>query len=450
MTTTEPAPAPAPAVTKTDKRFHMAWFTSFVPPEFRSPFSGGGNPKWLNGQDHIEFVQQLERACFDFVMLEDSSMVSDIYGGTAEAALAQGGYAPKGDPLLLASALAAETSHIGVISTLSSTFYPPWLLARSVSTLDHLSRGRAGWNCVTSSENLAAQNFGMDALPPHDERYERAEEFVDVVKQLWDSWEDDAFVMDAENEVYVDHTKVNPIHFVGKYHKSRGPLNLMRPPQGNPVICQAGGSPAGKRFAASSADVLLSIPKGGKEGMKAYRDAVRLEAEKIGRDPDEIKVMFVVAPTLAETDRAAQAMRELSPEQLEAKIKHQMITWSNTMEIDFSVFDLDQPLPEDASTNGHQSTLSTFRTFAAGRTLREALAEYRTEALPLVGSPATVAEQMEEAMDYVGGDGFLIMGPTTRRYIAEITDGLVPALQRRGLMRTEYTHDHLKDNLREF
>lgn len=429
--------------------FHLAWFKSFTPHDWRSTWSGPEERDWMTGDSHVDFLQALERARFDFLMLEDSLMVSDTYAGTAEASLAQGGYAPKGDPALLASMLLSETSRIGVIATMSSTFVPPWLLARTSATIDHLSGGRFGWNCVTSSENRAAQNFGMDALPPHDERYERAAEYVDLVTRLWDSWEPDALVMDEETGTYVDHTKVHPIHFEGRWHRSRGPLNLMRPPQGRPVICQAGGSPAGKAFAAAHADVLLSLPKGLPD-MKRYRDDIRELAEQAGRDPDDIKVLFIISPILADTDEEARELQAMMNANVDAKIKAQMVNWSATMEIDFSRFDLDQPLPEDASTNGHQSTLATFRRFANGRTLREAFTAYRTEAIEVVGSPATAADTLAEAMEFTGGDGFLVMGPTNRRYVHAITDGLVPELQRRGLVRTEYAGAHLRDHLREF
>jgi len=434
-------------VTRTPKPFHLGWFKSFGPADWMGPWAGDGDPDFLSGASHLELARALERACFDFLMLEDSSMVSDVFGGSAQASLAMGAYAPKGDPLPLASLLTGQTRDLGVVATLSSTFYPPWLLARAVATLDHLSGGRAGWNCVTSSENLAARNYGMAELPPHDERYDRADEFVRLVKELWTSWEPDALTMDAERGVYVDHSKVHPVHFEGKYHRSRGPLNLMRPPQGTPVICQAGGSPRGRRFAAAHADIIIALPKGLEE-MRAYRAEIRRHALDAGRDPDEIKVMYIVAPLLADTDAQARRLRDETP--VDPRIRAQMINWSGTMEIDFSQFDLDAPLPEDAQTNGHQSTLATFRRFAGDRTLREALSAYRTEAIDLTGSPDTVAQRMGEAIEFVGGDGFLIMGLFNRRYLAAITDGLVPALQRRGLTRTTYTGGTLRENLRAF
>jgi alkanesulfonate monooxygenase SsuD/methylene tetrahydromethanopterin reductase-like flavin-dependent oxidoreductase (luciferase family) len=160
----------------------------------------------MNGEFYIDMARSLERAGFDYMMFEDSSMVSDGYAGTSEVDLKYALYAPKGDPVPLIGMVAQATKHIGLVATMSTSFYPPFLLARTMSTLDHLTRGRVGWNIVTSSEDRAAQNYGMDKLFEHDLRYERADEFVDLVTQLWDSWEADALVMDAERGVYVDHT----------------------------------------------------------------------------------------------------------------------------------------------------------------------------------------------------------------------------------------------------
>jgi len=432
--------------------FHLGWFGSFVPPAWNVPFEGTerSHRDWLDGDFYVDFARQLERARFDVLLLEDSSMVSDTYEGSSRATLARGGWAPKGDPMALAPLLTEATEHLGISVTCSTSFYPPYLLARSMSTADHLSGGRIGWNVVTSSEDRAAQNFGMDALPPHDERYERAEEYVDLVEQLWNSWEPDALVMDRESNTYVDHTKVHTIDFRGKYHASRGPLNTLPMPQGKPLISQAGGSPRGRDFAARSADLVMALPKG-VEAMKEYRDDIRARARKHGRNPDDVKVMYIVSPILGATQEEAQARADRKREAIKADPTGQLIGWSGSMEIDFSQFDLDEPLPATARTNGHQSTLDTFRKFAGDRTLRQAVEAYRTEALELVGTPDSVADQMGEALEFVGGDGFMIwMQPPTRQYVAEIVDGLVPALQRRGLVRTEYSSTRLRDNLLEF
>jgi FMN-dependent oxidoreductase (nitrilotriacetate monooxygenase family) len=434
----------------TSKPFHMAWFGSFTPPSWQSSYDGTDAGSFLDGKFYVQMTKDLERAGFDYILYEDSAMVSDTFGGTPEATLRRGAWAPKGDPMVLAPRLARATKHIGISITASTSFYPPWLLARAMATLDHMSHGRIGWNVVTSSEDRAAQNFGMDALPPHDERYDRAEEYVDLVTQLWDSWAPDAVVMDRETNTYVDHTKVHPIDFRGKFHSSRGPLNLPPGPQGRPVLTQAGGSDRGREFAARTAESILALPKG-VPAMKAYRDDVRARMVANGRDPDSCKIMFIVSPILGETMEEAEAINQRMKAATRANPIGQLIGWSATMEIDFSTFDLDKPLPDDTSTNGHQSTLANFRKWADGRTLRDACAEYRTETVELIGTVDSVAAQMDEIMQEVGGDGFLIhRQPHGRKYINEIVDGLAPALQRRGVMRTGYDYPTFRENLLAF
>ena len=291
----------------------------------------------------------------------------------------------------------------------------------------------------------------MDKLYPHDERYDRADEFVDVVTQLWDSWEPDALVMDAETGHYVDHTKVHPINFSGEFFKVRGPLNTLRSPQGRPVFCQAGGSPRGRDFAARHADTIIASAQG-VEAMKAFRDDIRSRMVTYGRKPDDCKVLFVVNPLIGATDEDAYLQKERmqSPEMLRRRAEAALGHLSALTENDFSSFDLDKPIP-DVSTNGHRSTLSDFiKMGTGGKTLGEVAANWTIESVPLVGSPDTIAALMDEAMQEVGGDGFLISGPTTRRFIGEVTEGLVPALQKRGLTRTSYTYEHFRDNLMEF
>jgi long-chain alkane monooxygenase len=273
------------------------------------------------------------------------------------------------------------------------------------------------------------------------------------VCRLFDSWDADAVVMDRESGIYADHTKVRPINFEGRYFKCRGPLNTVRSPQGKPVFVQAGGSPRGRAFAARHADSIIAVANG-ISGMKQYRDDVRQHAVSFGRDADHAKVLFLVYPILAETDEEAQAKyrRMISSP---AFIERSLAGISSITDIDFSKFDLDQPLPP-LTTNGEQGSLDKFAQWGSGKTLRQ-LAMERFEAvepeLEFIGSPDTVAERMGLVMEAVGGDGFLISTPfqrTSRRFITEVTEGLVPALQRRGLARTAYTGSTLRDVLREF
>jgi long-chain alkane monooxygenase len=431
-------------------KFHLGWFMNFTPDEWNEPFSAGGSP-W-SGEFYMDMARALERACFDYIMIEDTLMVSDAYGGTMEAYLKHALMAPKHDPSPLAAVMSMVTSRLGVVATMSTSFYPPFMLARLCSTLDHIAKGRFGWNIVTSGEDGSARNFGMDKLTEHDLRYDIADEYLEVVCRLWDSWEPDAVVRDRERGVYADFSKVHTIDFEGKYFKSRGPLNTVRSPQGRPAFVQAGGSPRGREFAAKTADSIIATSTG-VEGMKAYRDDVRARAEAHGRDPDDIKVLFLISPILAETEYEARAKQERMNTS-DVFIEQALAGISSVTDIDFSRFSLDEPLP-DLQTNGERGSLDKFAQAGSGKTLRQLVIEAGgvADSVELVGTPDQVAEKMGEVAEAVGGDGFLISSPAmrnNRRYITEIADGLVPALQRRGLTRTQYTQEHLRDTLTEF
>ena len=435
-----------------ERRFHLGWFMNFTPDEWRAPFGQGGEP-W-DGQFYVEMAKTLERACFDYMMIEDKLMVSEAYGGSAEGGLRSGMMAPKHDAVPLAVAMGMATSRIGVVATMSTLGYPPFLMARLSSTIDSLTKGRFGWNVVTSAEDLAAQNFGLEKLPSRELRYEMADEYMEVMGKLFGSWDADAVVMDRPAGVYVDHTKVRPIHHVGKFFKVRGPLNTVRSPQGRPVYVQAGASPRGRHFAAKHADSIVSVASGVAD-MKAFRNDVRARAAALGRNPNDIKIMFCVTPMVGETEQDA---RDKQQRMLESPnfIDDMLASISAITEIDFAQFDLDKPLPERLLTNGEQGSLDKFQNWGSGKTLRELVvggSDGLVSSVELIGTPDQVAARMGEVMEEVGGDGFLICTPVlrvNRRYIIEIADGLVPALQRRGLTRSHYSHAMLKDNLKEF
>jgi FMN-dependent oxidoreductase (nitrilotriacetate monooxygenase family) len=433
-------------------RFHLAFIMNFTPDEWQGPFGSGGLP-W-DGAFYLDMARSLERACFDYIIIEDKLMVPDSYGGSSEAALRHAMEVPKHDPAPLATAMGMVTSQLGVVATLSTLSYPPFLLARLCSTIDSLTGGRFGWNIVNSAEDLAAQNFGYDKLLAHELRYERADEYVNLVRQLFDSWDADAVVLDRDRGIYVDHTKVRPINFEGRFFKCRGPLNTVPSPQHRPVFVQAGASPRGRKFAARHADSIIAIANG-VEGMKSFRDDVRAHAAEFGRNPDDVKVLFCVTPSLGETEREARDKHErmISSPQF---IKDILIQTSAITEIDFSKFNLDEALPRNLKTNGEQGSLDKFQQWGSGKTLRELASDSAgglVSSVELIGTPDQVAQRMGEVMEEVGGDGFLITTPllrVSRRYIVEITDGLVPALQRRGLTRKVYGHKLLRDNLLEF
>jgi len=436
------------------KKFHLGWFMNFTPPDWETDWASPDVRNWPTGDFYVDMARNLERACFDYIMIEDTVMVADAYGGTMEGSLKNSVFAPKQDPVPLAVLLAAKTKKLGVVATMSTSFYPPYLLARLCSTVDSIAEGRFGWNIVGSAEDRAAQNFGMDALAEHDDRYAIADEYFEVVNKLWDSWAADAVVMDRETHTYADYTKVHTIDFEGKYFKSRGPLNTVPSPQHRPTFVQAGASPRGRAFASRAADSIIAVGTG-VEGMKEYRDDIRARMTEIGRNPDDCKLLFVVSPTVAATESEA---RETVARMLETPgyVEKALVGISSNTEIDFSTFPLDEPLPEGLTTNGERGSLEHFMRGDGSpgpKTLRQLVMERTKRGLELVGTPEQVARKMGEAMEEVGGDGFLIAKPgwdLNRQYISSITDGLVPELQRQGLTRTEYTKSTLRETLREF
>jgi FMN-dependent oxidoreductase (nitrilotriacetate monooxygenase family) len=425
--------------------FHLGWFlgNSYGVHGWNQEWGGADAEDWTQPDLHIDLARALERACFDYLLLEDSLFVPDNYGGSMDFYLARALRAPKNDPLPLVPLLAQATTHLGIVPTISTSFYPPFLLARLIATLDLMSKGRVGCNFVTSTSERAAQNFGLEAHLEHDLRYEMAEEFVDLVIRLWESWEPDAIVQDRTSGVFVDHRKVHTIDFKGRFFASRGPLNTARPAQGRPVLVQAGGSPQGRAFAARHMDSVIVAVSTIAE-MKEFRGDMRRRLVAEGRDPGSCKILYVVAPTLGETNEEARARSDRRQAQREQSPAVTLAMMGSLTDIDFSTFDLDTPIGE-LTTNGQQGTLKRF--LAQGRTLREIAANYRYGYEDLVGTPEHVAGAMAEVMQEVGGDGFVFTGPLTRRYVAEITDGVVPILQRRGLARTAYAHRHFRDNL---
>lgn len=430
-------------------RFHMGWFMNFTAIEWAGDFTPTDDV-W-SGDFYVDMARSLERAGFDYMLIEDTLMVPDAYGESYDNYLRLAMMVPKHDPVPLAAIMLAATRRLGVVATMSTSFYPPFMLARLAATVDHIGRGRFGWNIVTSGEDSAAQNFGMDRLTEHDLRYDIADEYVDLVTKLWDSWEPDALIADRATATYIRPGSVDSIDFEGTYFRSRGPINTVRPPHGRPVFVQAGGSPKGREFAAKWADSIVAIANG-PEGMKSYRDDVRARAEAQGRDPDEIKVLFVVSPVIAETTAEAEAKKQRNRDS-DRNIELTLALVSSITDIDFAEYPLDEPLPANMTTNGEQGSLDKFVQAGSGKTLRELARDGLADSVHLVGTPDDVAEKMGEIMEEVGGDGFLFTNganPMNRRYISEITEGLVPALRRRGLTRTTYEHEGFRDNLRAF
>ncbi|PRY11187.1 NtaA/DmoA family FMN-dependent monooxygenase [Kineococcus rhizosphaerae] len=425
---------------------HLGWFatTGFGVYGWNQPWSGN-QPQDLGKPGlFVDMATTLERAGFDYIMLEDSSVLPDVFRGTFESSVKRG-VQVRFDPLPLVPLMAAATRHIGIVATVATSFYPPFLAARLFQTLDHVTGGRVGMNLVTASADGAAQNYGMDKHIQHDLRYEMADEWVEVCRKLWASWEPDALVLDPESGVFADHTKIHTVDHVGEHYRSRGPLNLPMGPQGGPVLCQAGASPAGRAFGARHADTIIAAQTG-IEAMRDYKLDITKRLVDNGRGADDAKVLFLVNPILGDTDDEALAKRDRLRETQRANVDGVLAAMSYFTSTDFSQFDVDAPLPDLSGNNGHQGTVADM--VRSGKTLREIVTNHRTtESVELCGTPDTVAERMGEIMEEVGGDGFLIAAPVTRKNLTEIGDGLAPALRRRGLLRTEYPHRTFRENL---
>lgn len=285
------------------------------------------------------------------MMFEDKLSIPCIYGGSHDVHLKHAlGTVPKGDSVPLAEMIAGATSRIGLVVTMSTLGYPPFLLARLTSTIDSLSEGRFGWNIVTSAEDSAAQNFGLDVLPPRDERYARADEYLDLVKQLWRSWDPDAIVCGRERAVYADGRKVRTIDFEGRWYKCRGPLNTAPSPQVVPTLVQARGSSTGRDFTARHSYAIVA-PAGSVEDMKAFRDEIGARARAHRRNPDETKLLYLVTPTLGETEDDARRRFDALVEG-DQFVERKLAAVSAITGIDLSVYDWDAPLPGRLICNG--------------------------------------------------------------------------------------------------
>jgi FMN-dependent oxidoreductase (nitrilotriacetate monooxygenase family) len=438
----------------TGKPFHLAWFLQGSSAQaWGEEWTGHVGTSWMVPELFLDLARILERACFDYVLIEDSSYIGESYGGSPAIYLENAIAVPRQDPSVVAALMTQATSRIGIVPTFATYSHHPYLLARMIASLDQVSRGRIGWNAVTGSSDFAAMNYGLPGLAEHDSRYDMADEYMAAVRALWDSWEPGAIVADRARGVFIDPEKVHHVNFEGRWYKSRGPLNSGPCPQGQPVIAQAGGSPRGRAFAAKHADTIVAHAKG-IGGMKSYRDDVRRHMVAQGRDPDSCKVLFMIAPILGETEELAQEHKRRRAAHAAAQIKQRLAFFGKLISVDFSGFDLDKPIAGiDITTNGHQLNLEQFKRMAGNRTLRETMADYNATSLSveLVGTPDSVAGRMGEIMEEVGGDGYLFsLQNVSRRTLAEIEDGLVPALQDRGLVRKAYAFEQFRDNLLEF
>ena len=398
----------------------------------------------FNFAHYKRFVRTLERGRFDAFFMADHLAVMNM----PMNALKRSATVTSFDPLTLLPALAVVTEHLGLIATASTTYNEPYHVARKFASLDHISGGRAGWNVVTSANPREAMNFGREEHVEYGERYRRAREFFDVVTGLWDSWADDAFVRDVEAGVYFDPEKMHVLDHKGPELSVRGPLNVARPIQGWPVIVQAGASEAGRQLAAETAEVIFSGPNNLEDAQRFYAD-VKGRMRALGRSPEHLKVLpgaFVVTG-----DTAAEARAKKTRLDSLVHPDSGIATLSVQLGHDVSGLDLDGPLPEIPESNASKSSRQKLIHMARrdNLTVRQ-LAQYvggSFGVLELIGTPAMIADQMEEWLVTEGCDGFNIMFPYLPGGLDDFVDKVVPELQRRELFRREYEGTTLRENL---
>ncbi len=393
---------------------------------------------------HIRhFAQRLEAAKFDAFFMADHLAVLNL----PPAALQRSHTVTSFEPFTLLSALAGATERIGLVATASTTFDEPYHIARRFASLDHLSGGRAAWNIVTTSNPDAALNFGFDSQMEHDARYDRAQEFFEVVTGLWDSFADDAFVRDVASGIYVDLDRMHVLDHKGPSLSVRGPLNIARPVQGWPVIVQAGSSEAGRQFAAEVAEVIFGA-EGSLEGGKRFYADIKRRMRAAGRNPDHLKILPAAFVVVGETVEEAKARRE----HLDSLVHYDsgIGSLNGMLDYDVSGFDPDGPLPEIPETNASKSQRQRVLDLAQREnlTIRQLAQKAGSYAgLAFVGTPQTIADEMEQWLVEEGSDGFNVMFPWLPGGFDDFVDKVVPELQRRGIFRTEYEGRTLRDHL---
>ncbi|MGW4715028.1 LLM class flavin-dependent oxidoreductase [Nocardia sp. NPDC004260] len=389
---------------------------------------------------YVELARTAERGKLDSIFFADSPVLMGDPGRRPSGKL---------EPTVILTAVAVQTSRIGLIATASTSYNDPYNLARRFSSVDWVSNGRVGWNIVTTAGADAARNFGLDDTPDHQLRYEKAAEFVDVATKLWDSWDDDAIVADKSLGIHADASKVRKIGHHGEFFKVDGPLNVPRSPQGYPVLVQAGSSEDGKNFAARYAEAVFTAQQTLEDGKAFYTD-LKQRAVALGRDPETIKILPGIVPVIGDTEEQARELdaeleRLISPEyarrQLAAHFK-----------LPIEQLDLDSELPEDLPTEdeiqGAKSRFTLIVNLARRErlTLRQLIGRlgggrgHRTFA----GTPEQVADTIEHWFREGAADGFNIMPAVLPSGLERFVDQVVPILQQRGLFRTEYTETTLR------
>lgn len=413
---------------------------------WRHPETDNGflDPEWY---EHLARV--LEKGCFDCLFFADVLGIYDYYNKSFVTTIGKGGALSLLDPLPILAMMARVTRHIGLGATLSTTFHNPYQIARTLATLDVLSRGRMAWNVVTSASHLEAQNFGFEQIPGREERYGRADEVLEACIKLWESWDEDAIVADKEAGRFADPHKLHYVHYRGRWIRTRGPLTVPRSPQTHPVIMQAGSSGPGKAFAAKWAEMIFTLQHTA-DDMRRFRTEMRGALEACGRNPDDCAILPSVDPIIGETESIAREKQEFVNGLVDPELG--MALMSSHIGTDLSRFPVDQPVVDLQLEEGSRGSFDVILqgTKAQGLTLGEAARRFATSELApqIVGTPEQVADQLEAMFTGGACDGFILTPTVSPGTWEQFARSVVPILQKRGLLRTSYEGATLRDNLR--
>ena len=405
-------------------------------------YPGSAPERLLDITYYQDLARKAEDARFDSIFFADGPALADNIRYASRFRL---------EPFTWMSAIAAVTSRIGLIGTASTTYSEPYNLARLFASLDHLSNGRAGWNIVTTGAANAAQNFGLAEHPVHADRYARADEFLEVVSKLWDSWEDEALVADAESGLFADTDLIHSIDHVGPHFSVAGPLNTARSPQGRPVYVQAGSSEDGRAFAARWAEAIFTAHQTLGNAQEFYRD-VKNRARANGRDPAKLKVLPGISPFIGSTTREAEDLHEEFSNLTQPAYSLEQL--KRMTGADLSTYDLDGPFPREViDASGERGIGSRFqvvldiidREQPTIRQLLHRLAGARGHRV-VVGTPEYVADEMQRWYESEAADGFNVMPPWLTGGFDVFVDEVMPILRARGLFGSEYTGSTLRDH----
>ena len=405
---------------------------------------------FLQASYYEKLGRTLEEGCFDMMFFDDRLAMPSIYGGSVVEAVRHGARPVKLDLSVVLGVIAGATRSIGLGATYSTTYYSPFHVARTFATLDHLTGGRAAWNVVTSVNDSEAQNYGVDQVLAHDTRYDRADEFLEATTGLWDSWEDDALILDRAAGIFADPDKVHELNYDGEWVKVRGPLTVPRTPQGRPVLLQAGSSGRGREFAARWAEVIFTGDPSIEVARAHFADQKRRIAES-GRDPDSVKMLPMAYTVLGESTAQAHEREQMFLDDFVDPMAS-LTLLSELMNYDFSGLSLDMPITDELieSVSGIRGLVQNLRAHIGGTITLGDLAGHRATLLQgprFVGTGSEVADQMEEWFDSGACDGFVVAATHSPGAYEDVVRLVVPELQRRGVFRDHYTGGTLRDNL---